>query len=151
MKPTKFKFGLGKFKVSLGKQSCWPFARVDKWKNERENATMIYIHHKGLLHSHLPYIINHKEHLSCFMQLFNRMTAQVLAFPWPCDVEWTSRSFKLESNCSLDVSSIIASLKQIGSQVSWHKTMLVLYFTKLGLQSSLPRTILAQKKNGQLA
>ena len=26
-----------------------------------------------------PYIINHHEHLSCFMQLGNRMTAQVLA------------------------------------------------------------------------
>ena len=28
-----------------------------------------------LLHSHLPYIINHHEHLSYFMQLYNTMTA----------------------------------------------------------------------------
>ena len=34
-----------------------------------------------------PHIINHHEHLSCFWQLYNRMsTAQVLAFPKPCDL-----------------------------------------------------------------
>ena len=43
--------------------------------------TLINIHHTRLLHSHLLYIINHHEHLSFFMQLFNRMTAQVLALP----------------------------------------------------------------------
>ena len=42
-------------------------------------AQTINIRHAGLLHSHLPYIINHDRHLSCFMQLVNRMTAQVLA------------------------------------------------------------------------
>ena len=30
--------------------------------------------------SHLPYIINHHKHLSCFMQLYNPMTAQLLDF-----------------------------------------------------------------------
>ena len=47
----------------------------------RANAQTIHIQHKGLLHSHLPYIINYHEHLGSFIQLFNRMTAQVLAFP----------------------------------------------------------------------
>ena len=32
----------------------------------------------GLLHSHLPYIINHHKHLSYVMQLYTRMTAQAL-------------------------------------------------------------------------
>ena len=40
-----------------------------------------YSHFTGLLHSHLPYLINHHEHLSSFMQLYNTMTAQVLALP----------------------------------------------------------------------
>ena len=53
----------------------------------------------GLLYCHLPYRINHHEDLSCFMQLYNTINAQVLAFLSPCDLEWTSRSFKLESNC----------------------------------------------------
>ena len=39
----------------------------------------------GLLHSHLPHLINHHEHLSWFMQLYNRTTAQVLPFLLPCD------------------------------------------------------------------
>ena len=46
----------------------------------RANAQMIQFCHTGL-HSHLPYKINHHEHFSCFMQLYNSMTAQVLAFP----------------------------------------------------------------------
>ena len=40
----------------------------------------------SLLHSHLPYIISHQEHLSSFMQLYNRMTKHVLAFPYPVTV-----------------------------------------------------------------
>ena len=43
----------------------------------KANTQMIHVHHKGLLHSHIPYIINHHEHLGCFMQLFNRMNTQV--------------------------------------------------------------------------
>ena len=46
----------------------------------RTNAQTIHIRHTGFLHSHLPYIINHHELLSCFMKLYNRMTAQILAF-----------------------------------------------------------------------
>ena len=42
----------------------------------------------------------HVEDLSCFMQLYNRMTSQVLAFPWRWDLEWTSRSFR-ESKCQV--------------------------------------------------
>ena len=49
----------------------------------------------GFLHSNLPYIINHHIYLSCFMQLYNRMNAQVLVFLYPCDFELTSRSVKL--------------------------------------------------------
>ena len=62
----------------------------------RLNAQTIHIHYKGLLHSHLPNTINHHEHLSCFKQLWNTMTAKALASPCPCDLEWTSRSFKLK-------------------------------------------------------
>ena len=69
------------------------------YTTRRANAQTIYICHKGLLHSYLPYIVNHHEHLSCFIKLFSRMTAQVLALPWPCDLGWTSSSFKLESTC----------------------------------------------------
>ena len=50
----------------------------------------------GLLHSHLPYTINHHKHLSSFMQIYNKMIAQVLVFLYPCDLERTSRSFILE-------------------------------------------------------
>ena len=38
----------------------------------------------------------HHEQFSCFIQLYNSMTAQVLAFPWPSDLERISRSFQLE-------------------------------------------------------
>ena len=51
----------------------------DEMKTRTANAQKIHIRHEGCLHSHLPYIINHHEHLSCFMQPFNRMTAQVPA------------------------------------------------------------------------
>ena len=50
-------------------------------KNKKSTCSNNPYSPKGLLHSHLPYIINHHKHLSCFMQLYNRMTAQVLAFP----------------------------------------------------------------------
>ena len=33
-----------------------------------------------LLQSYFPFITNHHENLSCFMQLYKRMTAQVLDF-----------------------------------------------------------------------
>ena len=62
----------------------------------------------GRRHSYLPYIMNHHEHMSRIMQLYNRMTAQVLGFPYSCDLEWTSRPFKLESKWSLVVFSIIS-------------------------------------------
>ena len=40
--------------------------------------THMHMHtHKGN-HSHFPYIINHHTHLSCYMQVNNRMTVQVL-------------------------------------------------------------------------
>ena len=35
----------------------------------------------GILYSHFPKIINHHDYLSCFMQLYSRMTAQVQTFP----------------------------------------------------------------------
>ena len=53
----------------------------------------------GLLQSHLPYIINYHERLSCFMKLHNRLIAHLLTFPWLCDLE--SRSSKVESSCRL--------------------------------------------------
>ena len=44
---------------------------------------MIHMRHtSGLPHIHLPYIINHHLHFSCFRQLYNRMTTQILVWPW---------------------------------------------------------------------
>ena len=63
-------------------------------KTRRVSSLTIHIRHTGLLHSHFPSIINHYEHFSCFMKLVNRMTAQVLAFKWPCDLDWTPRLFQ---------------------------------------------------------
>ena len=40
--------------------------------------------------SHIPYMINHHQHMSCLMQFYRRITAHVLAFWKPCDLEWTS-------------------------------------------------------------
>ena len=71
-----------------------------KKRNKQEQKMLkqsIFTIITGLLHSHFPYIINHHKHLDCCMQLYNRMTAQVLSCPKPCDFEWTSRSFKLKS------------------------------------------------------
>ena len=53
----------------------------------------------GLLHNHLPFICMLHEHLSSLMWLYSRMTAQILAFLYTCDLKWTSRSLKMESNC----------------------------------------------------
>ena len=49
-------------------------------RSRRANSQKIHIHHTGLLHIPLSYTVNHSEHLSYFMQLYNRMTIQVLAF-----------------------------------------------------------------------
>ena len=73
------------------------------------------------------------------MQPNDRMTAQILALLLPCDLEWTSRSFKLESNCST-----IPSLKQIGSGMSLHRVMLNVHFIKSRLQGSLPWILLCK-------
>ena len=49
----------------------------------RANAKTIHIHrtYRTSSQSSLPYRISHHQHLSFFMQLYNRMTANVLAFP----------------------------------------------------------------------
>ena len=131
----------------LQRTRFWPFQpHKNKKQEEQMLKRSIFARLSGLLGSHLLYIINHDEHLSCFMQLFKRMTAWVPAFLQSCDLEWTSRSFKLEWNCSLVVLSITPSLQQIGSQVSWHMTMLNVCFIKSHLQSSLPRILLVEKK-----
>ena len=80
------------------------------------------------------------------MQLYNRMTAQVLAFPWLCDWEnimVIQISIKLYWQVMF---SITPSLKQIGFQVSWHKKMLTIHSIKSCQQSSLPWTVLVQNK-----
>ena len=58
---------------------------------------------RGLLHthSHLPYIFNHHEHFSCFMQLYNRMTTHFYTFPvslWPwVNIKVVQTGIKLKS------------------------------------------------------
>ena len=73
-------------------------------KSKQENRTLqrpIFTIFTGLLHSHLPHTINHRKHLSSSMQLYNRMTAQVLAFPLSWDHAWTSSSFTLQLKCRI--------------------------------------------------
>ena len=71
------------------------------------------------------------------------MTAQILAFPWPCDLEWTSQSFKLESYYrTLVVSCMLPGLKQLSSQVSQHRTILSMYLINSYQHSSLPENSL---------
>ena len=48
-------------------------------ESRRANAQMIHICHTGLLNSPLPHMINHHDHLSCFMQLYKRVSAQAFA------------------------------------------------------------------------
>ena len=67
-------------------------------KTRRATAQTFHIHHTCKTSSviSLCYMIDHHEYLSSFMQLYKRMTA----FTVKCDLlEWTSRSFKLKSNC----------------------------------------------------
>ena len=68
-----------------------------------------------LLCCDLPYIINYHEHLSYFMQLCNRMTAQLLAFPLLCDFERQSVSLKLESYCR-----VLFCLAKVASYPVWN-------------------------------
>ena len=53
--------------------------QINKQKEQTLKRTIFAIL-TGLLHRHLPYTINHHEHLSYFMQVDNTMTAHVLAF-----------------------------------------------------------------------
>ena len=93
-------------------------------QTRRAKAQTVHISHTGLLHGHLPYIINHHEHLSCFKQLYNKVTAQVLPFLWPCDFEYFIKVLKTGLKLySIVVSSTIPSLKQISLKVSWQGTM----------------------------
>ena len=75
-----------------------------------QEQQLLHIRHTRLLHSHPPYIITHHEHSSCFMQFFSRMTAQVLPFPWPCDLEWTWRAFE---SYQYKINSAWASTNQV--------------------------------------
>ena len=47
----------------------------------------------------LPCVVNHCTSFGYLKPLYNRMTAQVPAFPVTCDPERRSRSFRLASNC----------------------------------------------------
>ena len=66
-------------KGSVTTCNVWSQSQLMMCENKKTTAQMIHTCHTGLLHSHLPYIANPHEHLSCFM-LLSRMTAQVLAF-----------------------------------------------------------------------
>ena len=63
------------------------------------------------LFSHIHYIINHHKHLTWYMQL-NRLAAHVLAFLWPYDLEWTSRSFIPPLPPPLPLSAVAFSLNR---------------------------------------
>ena len=66
----------------------------------RANAQTIHICHTYGTSSQSSPLHNHPlRTFDCFIQLYNRMAAQVLAFPWPCGLLWTPRSFKLELKC----------------------------------------------------
>ena len=55
------------------------FTQRKQWKTKKSKRSIFTIL-TGLLHSRLPYIIDHHKHLRCFIHLYNRMTTQVLAF-----------------------------------------------------------------------
>ena len=85
--------------------------------------------------SHLPYII------------ITDIWVASCNFTTQC--ERTSHSFKLEWNGGVKQCLASHSLKQIGSQVSWHMTMLNLchiYVLKSHMQCSLPWILLVQNK-----
>ena len=50
--------------------------KKDKRREEQMLKLSIFAILTALLHSYLPYVIKHHEHLSRFMQLYNRMNAQ---------------------------------------------------------------------------
>ena len=59
------------------------------------------------------------------------MKAQVLAFLWTCDLEWTSRSSKLKSNCRVYLCITPYQVwNKKSSQVSWQMMMLSVYLMK---------------------
>ena len=81
------------------------------------------------------------------MQLYKRMSAQVLASQWPCDLEWTYMTFKLQSNSR--IFQYLASYqvwKKSGSQVSWHMTMFDVYAKKITSAEFSPLNTTCQRK-----
>ena len=92
-----------KFMYSSDKSNCiiWQKQYSSQFINRQESKRQSGRRANALLHNHFLYIINYRKHLSCFRKLYNTMTAQVLAFLQPCDLERTPRSFKLESNCTV--------------------------------------------------
>ena len=72
--------------------------RIKPFKKKKKNNNNNKSRHSNILHSQLPYTINHHEHLTCFMQLYNRMTSKVLAFLWLwANIKVTQTRIKLQS------------------------------------------------------
>ena len=91
----------------------------------------------------LRYIINHQGYLGCFMQLYNRMAAQVLAFPWAwVNVKVSQTGIKKYSLVGLAPYQI---WKKSVSQISRHWTIiiiiLIICFITSRQQSSLLRIL----------
>ena len=104
----------------------------------RATAQTIHIRRTVLLRSHLPYIINRHEHLSCYMHLFNGCTRS--SFPRD-PVKFSGHINVIQAEIklySLVVSSIIPRLRKITSQVSRHKTLSIVHFIKSRQQNHLP-------------
>ena len=86
------------------------YASLSGYEHNQQEEKMlkrsIHAQLTSLLCSNLPHIINHCcECVDCFMQLYNRMIAHVLAFTGTCGLEWRSRSFTLISKCKSCLSS----------------------------------------------
>ena len=70
-------------------------------KKRRANAQTIHIRHTYSTSSQLSSLINQTSWTleSLHATLQQNECTRILAFPYQCDHEWTSRSFKLEPNC----------------------------------------------------
>ena len=100
----------------------------------------------GLPLSHFPYIIDHDERSSCFMQLYNEWLHTFLLSRNL--VTFSDHHVHPNWNQTVQGSSVKdhTSVNQIGSQVSWHMAMLNVDFIKSRQQSFLPWILLVQNK-----
>ena len=73
-----------RFQVLKGAKGAIHIAGKHTTQEEQMLKRSIFAILTRLLYSHLPYTINNHEHMSCFMQLYNRMTEWQNDFTTEC-------------------------------------------------------------------